>query len=76
MTDVIESGSTFPAYMYRTTNTNVVQVNADDNNQARGYIMQVTHSTPDSGDVVYSTVTINIGFCVITDIATPDLPDP
>lgn len=38
--------------------------------------MEVTHSTPDSGDVVYSTVTINIGICVITDIATPDVPDP
>jgi hypothetical protein len=30
--------------------------------------LKVTHSTVDSGDVVYSTVTINIGFCVITHI--------
>lgn len=30
----------------------------------------------DSGDVVYSTVTINIGFCVITHIQEPDIPDP
>lgn len=36
--------------------------------------MQVTHSTPDSGDVVYSTVIINIGFCEITHIDVPEVP--
>ena len=63
--------------MYRTTNTNVVRVDATSNaDHAKAFTLKVTHSTPDSGDVVYSTVTINIGFCVITHIQEPDIPDP
>lgn len=36
--------------------------------------MQVTHSTPDNGDITFTTVTISIGWCVITHIDTPSLP--
>jgi hypothetical protein len=52
----------------------VIQINAVDNSQARGYNLQVTHSTVDEGDLTYSTVTVNIGYCVITHIDIPTAP--
>jgi hypothetical protein len=36
--------------------------------------MEVTHSTPDNGNQVYRTVTITIGWCVITEITPPTVP--
>ena len=32
------------------------------------------HSTPDNGDQTFNTVTITIGWCVITEIASPTVP--
>lgn len=49
-------------------------VNAVDNAQAKTYTMQVTHSTPNNGDITYQTVTINIGWCEITHIDPPSIP--
>ena len=37
--------------------------------------MEVTHSTVDNGDLLYATVTINVGWCVITHIDPPAAPD-
>ena len=36
--------------------------------------MQVTHDTVDSGDLSYTTVTINVGWCVITHVDPPGAP--
>ena len=69
---MVEYGSTFPDFFSRSGD--VVTVNADDNAQAKTYIMQVTHSTPDNGDITYQTVTINIGWCVITHVDPPSTP--
>ena len=73
ITTMVENGSTFPTYMSRAGDD--VTVNSDDNDQARTYVMDVTHSTINNGNLQYATVTINIGWCVITDIAAPDAPE-
>ena len=36
--------------------------------------MEVTHSTVNNGDQTYNTVTINVGWCIITDISPPSEP--
>ena len=72
ITSVIESGSTFPSYFTRSGDD--VTINAVDNAQARTYIMEVTHSTVDNGDKTFSTVTISVGWCVITSISSPSQP--
>lgn len=69
---MIEFGTTFPSYFTRSTD--VVTVNAVENSQARTYVMEVIHSTPDNGDITYKTVTINVGWCEITHISTPAIP--
>jgi len=69
---MIESGSTFPSYFSRSGDD--VTVNSDDNSQARTYVMQVTHSTVDNGDLTFNTATINVGWCVITHIDPPSAP--
>jgi hypothetical protein len=74
MTDVIEVGDIFPTQFYRQAFTNVIQINAADNTQAREYTLQVTHNTVDEGDLTYQTVTVVIGLCVITHIDPPTAP--
>ena len=61
-----------PSFMTR--NGAALTVSATDNAQAKAYTMEVTHSTPDNGDQVYRTVTITIGWCVITHIDPPTTP--
>lgn len=73
ISSMVENGLTFPTYFSRSAD--VVTVNSDDNAQARSYVMSVTHTTPDNGDITYATVTISVGWCVITHISTPDIPD-
>ena len=72
ITSLIESGSTFPTYFTRSGDD--VTINAVDNAQARTYLMEVTHSTVDSGDKTFSTVTISVGWCVITGVSAPSQP--
>mmetsp|Transcript_28195 Transcript_28195/g.34904 ORF Transcript_28195/g.34904 Transcript_28195/m.34904 type:complete len:80 (-) Transcript_28195:6443-6682(-) len=58
-----------------TRNGAALTVAATDNTlHAKSYTMQVTHSTPDNGNQVYKTVTMTIGWCVITSVATPTTP--
>lgn len=70
--DTNASPMVFPTYFTRSGN--VVTINADDNNQAKTYTMKVIHSTPDNGDITYNSVTISIGWCVITGIDPPTAP--
>ena len=61
-----------PAYLVRSGDT--LTVNANDNNQAKNYVLQVTHSTPANGNIEFKTLTLAIGWCIITGISTPTLP--
>lgn len=74
MTSVVESGSTFPSYFSRAANTNTITVNANQAAHARQYILAVTHSTPASGTVQYTSVTVVVEVCVITSISSPSVP--
>lgn len=74
ITSVIDTTSgVFPSYFDLTVDT--ITVNADDNAQARDYIMVVTHSTVDTGDITFNTVVITVGVCVIEDIHLPTIPE-
>ena len=36
--------------------------------------MEVVHSTVNGGDQTYNTVTINVGWCIITGVDPPSVP--
>jgi len=73
ITQVIEEGSTLPAYF--TLSGDVLTIDATDNSQVRVYTMEVTHDTQfEDAPIVFNTVSIDLRVCVITRIDPPTSP--
>jgi len=73
LTDVVHQGQVaLPTGITRTTDLLTIAMTT--NAQAQTYTLTVTMSTPNSGAKTWSTVTINVGICVIASIDVPTNP--
>ena len=62
-----------PAFMTLSAD-GVLTINSQSNNDVKLYEMEVTMTTPDSGDQKFQTVNINLSVCVLTGLTVPNQP--